>query len=323
MDFSDFKTGKDDEGRRLDKVVRIFISDTALSAIYKSIRKGLIKVNSSKAAPDYRIQDGDVITIADVLLKSDGKGAPAVETSAVAKEIISAADAIKMIEKIRVFENGHLLVLNKPAGMNVHASQKDEISLQAVVQAYYKASVSNDSLSFKPGPLHRIDKYTSGLVCFSKSTQGAVWFSQNMKEHKIKKTYEAVLQGHLDSAQEWIDYLEKEDNSEGLDSFHTVKVYASDDASRPQQAKQCITKVIPERFEERNGTPLTHAKIQIETGRQHQIRAQSAFHGFPLWGDTAYGGNKTDQYGGQFYLVAKEIEFPVNELDIPLVLQVK
>ena len=105
--------------------------------------------------------------------------------------------------------------------------------------------------------------------------------------------------------------------------FHTVKVYASDDASRPQQAKQCITKVIPERFEERNGTPLTHAKIQIETGRQHQIRAQSAFHGFPLWGDTAYGGNKTDQYGGQFYLVAKEIEFPANELDIPLVLQVK
>ena len=194
MDFSDFKTGKDDEGRRLDKVVRIFINDTALSAIYKSLRKGLIKVNGSKAAPDYRIQDGDVITIADVLLKSDGKGAPAVETSAVAKEIISASDAIKMIEKIRVFENGHLLVLNKPQGINVHKAKKDEVSLAELVEAYYKNTRSGESVSFKPGPLHRLDKMTKGLVCFSMSLKGARWFNKQMQSHTIKKIYSATVE---------------------------------------------------------------------------------------------------------------------------------
>ena len=70
MDFTDFNTGRDDIDRRLDKVIRIFIPDLPLSGIYQSMRKGLIKVNGKKCKPDYRIIDGDVITVADILLKN-------------------------------------------------------------------------------------------------------------------------------------------------------------------------------------------------------------------------------------------------------------
>ena len=154
MDFSDFKTGKDDEGRRLDKVVRIFISDTALSAIYKSLRKGLIKVNGNKAAPDYRIQKDDVITIANLLLKDSCQ-----------KQSEAVEQADKIIEKLRVFENEHLLILNKPTGMKVQGSRKDDISLQRIVEAYYKANFSNDS--------HIVSRPSSvSLKCLTPSASG-------------------------------------------------------------------------------------------------------------------------------------------------------
>ena len=70
MDFVDFSVGKNDEDRRLDKVIRLFLKDAPLSQIYKLLRKGLIRVNQKKSNPDYRIQQNDVISIADFLLEN-------------------------------------------------------------------------------------------------------------------------------------------------------------------------------------------------------------------------------------------------------------
>ena len=67
MEFRDFTTGKDDDGRRLDRVLRIFMNDKSLSEIYKLIRKGLIKVNHKKTKPEAHVNQGDVISIADFL----------------------------------------------------------------------------------------------------------------------------------------------------------------------------------------------------------------------------------------------------------------
>ena len=299
MDFLEFKTGTDDKGRRLDKVLRIFNASLSLAQIYKALRKGLIKVNNKKSQPDYRIQDQDVISIAKFLIQNDQK--PGAESKNPAKTELEV-----------VFKNEHFIIVNKPAGINIHPANKKEASLIELVNDYYSKNYKNDSLAFKPGPLHRLDKMTSGLVCFSASYEGARWFSSIMQEHGIKKTYKAIVQGKMTEPRQWEDLLQKDDEAQG---YHTVKI--------SQEGKKSITIATPVKTGIVNGQELTEVEFRIETGRQHQIRAQASYHDFPLWGDTAYGGKKDKYNGGRYYLCAYKLEFPQNELGLPPVIEIE
>ena len=308
MDFSDFQTGKDDIGRRLDKVIRIFIPDQPLSNIYMSMRKGLIKVNGKKAKLEYKISQGDVLSVADVLLKKD------FSEDAAESKVPDLRPDVPQIENLIVFENENLLVLNKPAGINVHKAKKDEVSLTDLVEEYYKRKRGNTSVSFRPGPLHRLDKMTSGLVCFSMSLKGAKWFSEQMEAHNIKKTYRATVEGKVLERQTWKDFILKEDESGS--EFHTVTVIDDNSKDVPAGAKECITTIIPLEVFEKDDKTYTKCEFQIETGRQHQIRAQSAFHGHPLVSDTAYGAKQGPL---PFDLCACKLEFLTCEIQ-PLAL---
>ena len=304
MDFTDFNTGKDDIGRRLDKVIKIFLPAIPLSNLYQSLRKNLIKVNGKKQKPDYKIADADLLSIADVLIEQ--------YSTKTKGDFESKTTCDIKIKDIIVFENEHILVLNKPAGINVQKAKKDEISLAELVTQYYEKSRGKQSISFRPGPLHRIDKQTSGLICFSMSLEGAKWFTRQMKDHNIKKIYSATVEGVVKQSQTWSDYIIKED--EKGDGFHTVQVISGDASSVPQDAKQCITSINPVETFNKDGFDYTKCDFQIETGRQHQIRAQSAFHGHPLAGDTAYGAH-TSSF--KFDLCDKCLVFPNNNLGIP------
>lgn len=305
MDFTDFKTGKDDIGRRLDKVIKIFLPSIPLSNLYQSLRKNLIKINGKKQKPDYKIAANDILSIADVLLK---------QYSAKDKDDFEKAgkNSAINIKELIVFENENILILNKPAGINVQKAKKNEISLAELVGQYYENTRGKESISFKPGPLHRIDKQTSGLICFSMSLEGARWFTQAMKDHQIKKTYSATVEGIVKESQTWKDYILKEDQ-EG-DDFHTVKVIAGNETALPDAAKECITRIIPLESFTKDGFDYTKCDFQIETGRQHQIRAQSSFHGHPLAGDSAYGAESSTS---KFDLCDKSLSFPANNLGIP------
>ena len=214
MEFRDFTTGKDDDGRRLDRVLRIFLKEKSLSEIYKLIRKGLIKVNQKKTKPDAHLAEGDIISIAAFLFDSSGNQEP--------------LEAEKISEpKLKlniVFENQHLLIIDKPYGYSVHGSQNEKlISLDKEVLAYLQSKNDNtksESLSFKPGPLHRLDRNTSGLLAFSKSLLGAQWFSDCIKNHTIHKKYIGLAQGKLASEENWEDKLA--DSEEKDNGFYTV-----------------------------------------------------------------------------------------------------
>ncbi|MCF0125473.1 MAG: RluA family pseudouridine synthase, partial [Treponema sp.] len=182
MDFRSFKCGKNDEGRRLDKVLRIFLPDISLSLIYKYIRNGLIRVNNKKQKENYRVECEDIIQIADFLFNNDS-------------EATNKNNApVLFIENQIIFKNEHILILNKPYDVKVHG---DKYSLDSAVKNFYEKNIKNDSLSFKPGPLHRLDRKTTGLVAFSLSYKGAEWFSENIKNHNIKKTYSGIIEGKL------------------------------------------------------------------------------------------------------------------------------
>lgn len=285
MEFIEFEAKEDDNGRRLDKAAkRIFESKGIQSEnIFKLIRKTLIKLNNKKSAPEDRIKIGDKIFIADFLLKENEAG----------KNKNEKNSAQKIHENFSVqtaFKNEHLWIINKQSGIEVQPSKNSSFCLADFVAQNTKTS----SLSFRPGPLHRIDKFTTGLVAFSQSLQGAKWFSENIKNHSIKKTYLAIVENFLPENE-----------------------FTINDTITEKTACTKIKKIAQGTF---CGKEISLAKIQIETGRKHQIRIHCASRGFPLLGDKLYGGTKIPN--GEFsscgfFLHAWKLEF---QKDNPLLL---
>lgn len=299
MEFRDFTTGKNDDGRRLDRVLRIFLNQKSLSEIYKLIRKGLIKVNLKKTKPDAHVNQGDIISIADFLFEQNQND----------EKIAEQKPHVNL--KI-VFENEHLLIIDKPYGRSVHGSSNENgISLDKEVLSYWEAENKNNkeqSLSFRPGPLHRLDRNTTGLLVFSKSLEGAKWFSESIKNHTVQKKYLGIAEGILQEEENWQDKLA--DSEERNQSFYTV--------SQNENGSLAITTARPLACGKLSGNDVTLVEYAIKTGRKHQIRAQSQLHGHPLAGDKAYGGKKYKELTREYYLHAYSLTFPQeNPLELP------
>ena len=182
-------------------------------------------------------------------------------------------------------------------------------------------SYTNSSLSFTPGPLHRLDRRTTGLLVFSKSLEGARWFTEGIKNHTIQKKYYGLVQGKLSEKEDWKDFIT--DNGENDDGFYTVKAQTQNSQNPENGAAECITTATPLAHGTAQGKSFTLVEYTIKTGRKHQIRSQSALHKYPLAGDTAYGAaslngiNEKKHSAREFYLQAYCLSFPENPLGLP------
>jgi 23S rRNA pseudouridine955/2504/2580 synthase len=260
--------GKDDHDRRLDRILRKAFKDFPLSFIHRLIRKKQILINDVPAKMDSRVQEGDVLSI---------KGSvtlPEKTDSSFQRENLKSTtprkQAIAHLPKLDIlYENSDLLILNKAAGLDVHGSE----SLETLVQAYLKDMLS-PSLSFRPGPLHRLDKPTSGIIAFSKSLEGARRFSEALQTGTIKKYYLALMDGIIEEKEVWEDMLYRDKNLQ--------KTFQSE-----QDGQQAVMTIRPLMA----SAQYTLAFIELETGRTHQIRAQGSIHHHPLAGDKKYGGS--------------------------------
>ena len=358
MDFTDFIAGSDDGGRRVDRVLRRFLHDANLSSVYGALRKGLILVNAQRVKPDARIESGDVISIASFLLQNE-KSSDSETNPNENRRVYKAASLPYTV----VFANEHFLVIDKPYGVAVQGKN----SIAEKIAVYYDASVPKEkrSLSFVASPLHRLDKNTTGILFFSWSLKGAAWFSRELKSHRIRKKYIALVEGDMENECVWEDFIKKNDEPKAL--FYTVRVVsgstagagdvqnlasgtgdvqnlasgtgdvqnrasgqadktvcaangaASGSLAAMHGAKRAITKAKPLCRASYKGRSVTLAEYEIETGRMHQIRAQSAFHGFPLLGDTAYGGSRIDE-AQAFFLHAYEVRIGENPVGLPPVI---
>jgi 23S rRNA pseudouridine955/2504/2580 synthase len=208
-----------------------------------------------------------------------------------------------------------LLVLNKPAGLAVHGPEED--ALESLVRAYLAPTLP-PSLSFKPGPLHRLDKHTSGIILFSKTLEGARGFSALLRERRIRKTYLALLEGILHRDETWEDLLVR---TSGKSLVLPGGSFPSGPLRGVEAPKNALTRVCPLAHSAGAGA-LTLARLELDTGRTHQIRVQAAAHSHPLAGDRLYGG--AAQRGG-FLLHAHTLELPgqsfpalVRRLEAPL-----
>jgi len=255
--------GADDSGRRLDRVLRKTLRQTPLSAIHRMLRKGQVLVNGQKAGSDRRVLEGETITVSVNEGASKKQSAPNGEKN-----------PLDMPEIL--FEGSGLLILNKPAGLSVHGND----SVDNMVQSYLAPKLCH-SLSFKPGPLHRLDRPSSGVLVFSASLEGAQRFSAMMREGKIKKQYLAIVEGQIRNEEVWKDSLFRDKkikktfigNSDEYNTNHT-------------KGNPALTRV-RSLIENKDYSLVL---FEIETGRTHQIRSQAASRRHPLLGDKKYGG---------------------------------
>jgi len=300
-------TGENDKGRRLDRILRKALSDHPLPLIHRLLRQGQVLVNGKPAKAQDRLDSGVKIFIKDITqsrqtsglraAKEDKKSANYTQNSA----LLSLCE-IKFGAKPTNWKTCGFLAVNKPSGLVVHGQN----SLETIVRSFL-ADKLPPSLSFKSGPLHRLDKPSSGIVAFSTSLEGARLFSSLLHDRKIQKTYLAIVEGKVEKEEIWQDDLIRDKEKK--------KTFVSNTDLNGHIA---ITKVKPHIS---NGS-YSLIKAEIITGRTHQIRAQAAAHGHPLLGDVKYGirikvqNNKEKKV--DIFLHAWKLEFLEYSIEAPL-----
>ncbi len=270
--FETITAGGNDDGRRIDAVLRRALPRLPLSRIYRALRAGDIRLEGSRVKPGTRVGAGAAIEVSARLLADGAAGeGPAVDPAPVHAMVVA--------------RTGHLLVLNKPAGIPVQGgSNLGTQPLDEMVRAYLAGS-GERSLSFRPGPLHRLDRNTSGLVVFSVSLEGARHFSDALRSGRLRKYYLALLGGRLTDTEVWSEPLVRDEPRR----LTRVSTGASAEQSTALAAETRATPLLV-------GRDATLALCRLITGRAHQIRAHAAAHGHSLPGDRKYGGAGSDGY---------------------------
>ena len=293
----ELKAGPDDGGRRLDRVLRKALPEYSLSLIHRLLRQGKALVDGKPAGPDKRIQPGNVIrvVIREERLSPQESHTEAQRTRSSRRNsnfefplcppctpclCEMKSDTIPTI----LWRGAGIIVFNKPPGLATHG--KD--SLDTLVKTWLDGKLPT-SLSFKPGPLHRLDKPTSGAIAFSETIEGARLFSRLLRERKTAKTYLAIVEGRITGDEIWQDEL--------IHDTTAKKTFTGGAAG----SKNALTAV---KALASNGS-FTLIEARMVTGRTHQIRAQAASHGHPLAGDVKYGGHG---FSGGFYLHAWKMD---------------
>jgi 23S rRNA pseudouridine1911/1915/1917 synthase len=247
---------------RIDKFLMDRLPNATRSKIQIGIHDGFVKVNDKPTKPNYKVHPSDVITIALPEPPRDTDVKP------------------ENIPLNIVFEDEHLLVVNKEAGMVVHpAYQNWRGTLVNALTYHFQNLPEMKGNAGRPGLVHRIDKDTSGLLVIAKTELAMTSLAKQFFDHSIERTYNAIVWGVPDPTEGTIN----------------VKVGRSLKDRR-------ITTAFPEGDFGR--TAITHYKLlkdlryvsllecKLETGRTHQIRAHMKFIGHTLFNDTTYGGNE-------------------------------
>ncbi len=177
-----------------------------------------------------------------------------------------------------VYEDDDLLVVNKPKGMVVHpAAGNPDGTLVNALLAHCKGSLSGINGVMRPGIVHRIDKDTSGLLIVAKNDTAHQGLAEQIKDHSFTRVYEAVIVGHLKEGEGTVNA------PIGRHPVHRKKMAVTD-----RNSKHAVTHY----HVLQDYAGYSHVRLQLETGRTHQIRVHMAYLGHPVAGDTVYGAGK-------------------------------
>ena len=246
----------EETGERIDS----FLSgktDFTRTRIQQLIKDRNITVNGKPTKSSYKIEENDEIIIE----------VPEVETTEIKPENI----------KIDVvYEDSDIAVINKQAGLVVHPAHGHYSGTLVNAILYHIKDLSGINGEIRPGIVHRLDKDTSGLIVIAKNDKVHAALTEMFQEKKIRKTYLAILKGKLNKSEGKIV------TQIGRDKNDRKKMTVIDDAAK---GKNAITNY---RVISQNNL-FTLVKVNIETGRTHQIRVHMRHLGYPILGDSVYG----------------------------------
>lgn len=294
-DYFQLIAGKNDDNRRIDRIIRKILPELSLSKIYSSIRKGLIRLNAEKISEKARVKKNDKIYLHKSLYSQYSTGNGTEGTTENKKTGKKAGGSHGKIDI--VFENKFILALDKPPGIPVQDSDKQGNGLVSRLKEYVENTREKEGLSFTPGPLNRIDKETSGLVFFSGNLYGAKEFSEWIRLHLCRKFYLAIVSGVFDLDKEWTKWEDRL-----LKTPNNPKVHVSE---KGLYACSFVKPLAVSR-----GKNISLLLVSIKTGRTHQIRVQCAERKHFIAGDKIYGGTLTQLPSKNLFLHSWIMGFP-------------
>lgn len=272
---------KNDAGQRLDKFLSKAVKGLPMSLMYKFIRIKKIKVNRARCEQSQILREGDEIQL---FIKDEFFDAPSKDASALTA-ITPKLDI--------VYEDDHILLLNKRPGVLVHDdAEGGENTLIMHVQAYLCAKgeyAPADEQSFAPALCNRIDRNTGGMVIAAKDAETLRVMNELIREDELTKCYLCLVHGHMERSTATLHGYLRKDSAKNM-----VEVR---DKAFPG-AKEIITKyrVLGEHHD--GGETVSLLEVELVTGRTHQIRAHLSHIGHPLVGDGKYGINREDRRVG-------------------------
>ena len=183
-----------------------------------------------------------------------------------------------------LYEDNHVLVAYKPVGVLSQADITGDIDMLTLVKSYIKHRYNKPGDVYV-GLVHRLDRMTSGVMVFAKTSKAAMRLSNDIANHQFFKEYVAVCEGNIENYDEveLINYLEKDEKNN--------KSFISPNGKEAILAYQVI----------KNKSNKSLVRIKLKTGRHHQIRVQFSNIGHPLYGDVKYGSKYKEDLALQAY----------------------
>jgi 23S rRNA pseudouridine1911/1915/1917 synthase len=270
MPLHSFDVDPTEAGERLDRLAARRL-ETSRSVVQHIIQKGLLRVDGEEVVPSYRVRGGERVE------------ARMSEAGVTPEEIPVSV----------VFEDEHLLVVEKPAGLVVHPGAGNPSG--TLVNALLGRGIAGGEDPSRPGVVHRLDRDTSGLMVLAKGEPAYSRLVAEMGGRRVRRVYRAVVVG------------------EGLPETGTVDSPVGRDPENPTLMAAGVGRPAVTHFEVlREGGGHSMLKVRLETGRTHQIRVHLSAIGYPIYADPLYGEAVP---GRRLWLHAENLAFehPVTE----------
>ncbi|ENM5743188.1 23S rRNA pseudouridine(955/2504/2580) synthase [Vibrio metoecus] len=272
---------EDMAGQRIDNFLRNQLKTIPKSVVYRILRKGEVRVNKKRVKAEYKLEAGDVVRVPPVTVevKENEATPPSTKLNKVAE-----------LEHCIVYEDDHLLILNKPSGTAVHGGSGLHFGAIEALRALRPQARFLELV-------HRIDRDTSGILLVAKKRSALRHLQAQFREKTVQKYYYALVMGHWDAECKVVNapLLKNEVNS-------IVRVNPN---GKPSETRFRIL----EKF-----TEATLVQASPVTGRTHQIRVHTQYMGHPIAWDDRYGDRRFDAYTAKFgierlFLHAANIQF--------------
>jgi 23S rRNA pseudouridine1911/1915/1917 synthase len=252
----------EDAGTRLDRFLVAHLPDISRARIQQLISQGSVRVNGTEAKPSLRMREHDQVELLAGPHPQPLRAFP------------------QDIPLDVVYEDESLAVINKPAGMVVHAGAGIHSAGNTLVNALLHrfGSLSGISGELRPGIVHRLDKDTSGLIVVAKDDVSHRRLAEQFAGRQVKKTYLSLVHGWMKPDRQTVSA------AIGRDRVRRTRMTTRSRSGRSAVSHWRVLRRISSRF-----VKFSLLEVRIETGRTHQIRVHLASHGHPVVGDGLYG----------------------------------